>query len=232
MTVILAMDCAAAGCSAAVAGDGRILASRQAPMTRGHAEALMPMIEAVLGQAGMGYSGLDLLAVTRGPGGFTGVRIALAAARGIALAGELALLGLNTLETLAHGVPEDERAGRTVLAVLDSRRADLYAQIFDSDLVALAPPAAVMPDDLAGLLPEGPVVCVGDGSARAIAALGGHRVSLSAAPSAPNAKVLAILAGVRRAEYAARGEDWPAPEPLYLRPPDAKIPSGGGRLRP
>lgn len=232
MTTILAMDCAAGACSAAVARDGEILARRYEPMARGHAEALMPMVEAVLGHAGASYAALDLLAVTVGPGGFTGVRIGLAAARGIALAGALALLGLNTLETLAHGVPDAERGGRAVVAVLDSRRADLYAQSFDRDLAPLGPPAAVMPGDLEAKLPQGPIVFVGDGSARAIAAIDGERAMLSTALPAPNAEVLAILAGARLAGFTARGEQWPAAEALYLRPPAAKIPAGGGRLRP
>ncbi len=232
MTTVLAMDCTAGACSAAVARDGEILARRYTPMSRGHAEALMPMVEEVLEQAGTSYAALDLLAVTVGPGGFTGVRIGLAAARGIALAGALPALGVNSLEILAHGVPESERGGRTVVAVLDSRRADLYAQSFTGDLAPFDHPTAVMPGDLEAMLPEGPIVFVGDGSARAIAAIGGERAILSTAFSAPNAEVLAILAGARFTAFKARGEEWPAAEPLYLRPPDAKIPAGGGRLRP
>ena len=232
MTTILAMDCAAGACSAAVARDGQVLARRYRAMARGHAEALMPMVEAVLGQAGAGYAALDLLAVTVGPGGFTGVRIGLAAARGMALAGALPLLGVNSLEALAHGVPESERGGRCVVAVLDSRRADLYVQSFAADLAPLDHPGAVMPGDLEAMLPQGPIVLVGDGSARAIAAIDGRRAMLSTAPAAPRADVLAILAGTRYAAFTARGEEWPAAEPLYLRPPDAKIPVGGGRLRP
>lgn len=232
MTMILAMDCAAGACSAAVARGGEILARRHEPMARGHAEALMPMIEEVLGEAGTSYADLDLLAVTVGPGGFTGVRIALAAARGIALAGALPLLGLNTLEALAHGVPEAERGGRCVLAVLDSRRADLYVQSFAGDLAPLNQPGVVMPGDLEAMLPQGPLVFVGDGSARARAAIDDGRAMLSTAPAAPDAGTLAILAGSRHAALTARGEEWPAAEPLYLRPPDATIPAGGGRLRP
>ncbi len=232
MTTILAMECAAGACSAAVARDGQVLARRYRAMARGHAEALMPMVEEVLGHAGASYAALDLLAVTVGPGGFTGVRIGLAAARGIALAGALPLLGVNTLEILAHGVPESERGGRAVVAVLDSRRADLYAQSFAGDLEPLDHPGAVMPGDLEAMLPEGPIVFVGDGSARAIAAIDDGRAILSTAPAAPDASALAILAGARYATFKARGEECPAAEPLYLRPPDATIPAGGGRLRP
>lgn len=232
MTTVLAMDCTAGACSAAVARDGEILARRYKPMTRGHAEALMPMVEEVLGQAGTSYAALDLLAVTVGPGGFTGVRIGLAAARGIALAAALPALGVNTLEILARGVPESERGERAVVAVLDSRRADLYAQSFAGDLAQYDHPSAVMPEDLEAMLPEGPIVFVGDGSTRAVAAIDGERAILSTALPAPDAAVLAVLAGARFAAYKARGEEWPAAEPLYLRPPDAKIPAGGGRLRP
>jgi len=232
MTTILAMDCAAGACSAAVARGGDILARRYEPMSRGHAEALMPMVEEVLGQAGTNYAGLDLLAITVGPGGFTGVRIGLAAARGIALAGGLPLIGLGTLEALAHGVPEGERRNRTVVAALDSRRADLYVQSFADDLTPLNKPGALMPESLEATIPEGKIVFVGDASERAMAVIGDERTMLSTARTAPNAEVLAILAGTRYAACKARGAKWPPAEPLYLRPPDAKIPAGGGRLRP
>ena len=229
---ILAMDCAAGACSAAVAGGGEVLAHRCQAMARGHAEALMPMVEAVLQASGTSYAALDLVAVTVGPGGFTGVRIGLAAARGIALAGALPLIGVNTLECLAHGVSETERGGRAVVAVLDSKRADLYVQSFDGTLAPLGPPAAAMPGDLEAMLPDGPIIFVGDGTERAIASILGERAISSTALATPDARVLAILAGARRGEMQAQGREWPPAEPLYLRPPDATIPADGGRLRP
>ncbi|HEX7968463.1 MAG TPA: tRNA (adenosine(37)-N6)-threonylcarbamoyltransferase complex dimerization subunit type 1 TsaB, partial [Stellaceae bacterium] len=92
---VLAFDSAGNGCSAAVLRDGQIAAHRFALMERGQAEALMPMIAAVLEEAAMPVEALDLIAVTVGPGAFTGLRIGLAAAQGLALASGVPALGIT-----------------------------------------------------------------------------------------------------------------------------------------
>ncbi len=112
---ILALDTATSACSAALWHDGRVCARRLVRMERGQSEALMPMVLDVLAEAGCGFSQLDLLAVTVGPGAFTGLRIGLAAARGMALASGIPCLGVTTLEAVAHGVPEGERAADPLL---------------------------------------------------------------------------------------------------------------------
>lgn len=131
---ILAFDTAAAACSAALWRDGTVRARRLEPMARGQAEALLPMVRAVLDEAGAAFADLDLLAVTVGPGAFTGLRIGLAAARGLALATGLPCLGVTTLEAVAQAVPAAARTGDAILAVLDTRRDDVYAQTFGNDL--------------------------------------------------------------------------------------------------
>ena len=86
---ILAIDTATAACSAALMVGDAIVARRFVAMARGHAESLIPMVEAVLAEAGAAYGDLDLIATTVGPGTFTGLRVGLAAARGLAVAGSL-----------------------------------------------------------------------------------------------------------------------------------------------
>ena len=108
---LLALDTATAACSVALWRDGAVLARRFEAMLRGQSEALMPMVGAVLAEAGCGFKDLDAIAVTVGPGAFTGLRIGLAAARGMALAAELPLIGVTTLEAVVHGVPPS-RIGR------------------------------------------------------------------------------------------------------------------------
>ncbi|MCH7931874.1 MAG: tRNA (adenosine(37)-N6)-threonylcarbamoyltransferase complex dimerization subunit type 1 TsaB, partial [Proteobacteria bacterium] len=92
---VLALDTATAACSVALWSDGTVLAQRFATMARGHAEALMPMVEAVMAEAGLAFADLDLVATTVGPGTFTGLRVGLAAARGLALAGGLPIVGVT-----------------------------------------------------------------------------------------------------------------------------------------
>ncbi|MFQ5617382.1 MAG: tRNA (adenosine(37)-N6)-threonylcarbamoyltransferase complex dimerization subunit type 1 TsaB [Rhodospirillales bacterium] len=226
---ILALDTATSACSAALWWDGGVRARRLARMERGQSEALMPMILDVLAEAGCGFSDLDLLAVTVGPGAFTGLRIGLAAARGMALASGVPCLGVTTLEAVAHGVAKGERAADPLLVALDSKRADVYAQVFAPDLAPLGPPQAVPFGGLGGLVPARRILVAGDAAARAAGALAeaGVAVTLSAAPGLPDAATVAGLAALRWRP----GEPVEPPAPLYLRPPQAKAATGGGRGR-
>ncbi|MDA1088812.1 MAG: tRNA (adenosine(37)-N6)-threonylcarbamoyltransferase complex dimerization subunit type 1 TsaB [Proteobacteria bacterium] len=233
--LVLGFDTAASACSAALSDDGKIIARRFEAMARGQAEHLMGMIADVMEEAGKAYQDLDLLAVTTGPGSFTGLRIGLAAARGLALAGDLACMGVTTLEVVAAGVQASERDGATLLVAIESKRDDIFVQVFAAGLAPLSPPQAVLPDALAAVLAGvsitgGRVVIAGDAGPRAVAALDGAglEVALSNAPEAPDAGTLAALAASRWSPETPIER----PRPLYLRPPDAKVPKDGGRLRP
>ena len=232
---ILGFDTATSACSAAVWEDGRIAARRFEPMSRGQSERLMPMVREVLSEAGADFPDLDLLAVTTGPGAFTGLRIGLAAARGMALAGDLACFGVTTLDAVAAGVSETERQKAIVLVVLDSKRAEVYAQAFRSDLRPLSEVQALMPADLAALTANGEgdadrVLVAGDGAGQVIQVLKdkGIEAVLSTAPGVPDAATVAAIAAERWSS------DQPAEplRPLYLRPPDAKASKNGGGIRP
>jgi tRNA threonylcarbamoyladenosine biosynthesis protein TsaB len=227
---VLAFDTASSGCSAAAWTDGRIRARRCEAMTRGQSEALLPMVLETLAAADWRFSDVELFAVTVGPGAFTGIRIGLAAARAFSLASGRPCLGVSTLEAVAEGVPQEERASGHVLVALETKRADLYAQVFDGTLRPLGAACAVPPEDLAKLVPTaGPVVIAGDGADRALEALAaeGAAARLSAAPASPDAALVANLAGRRwRPGTALR-----PPSPLYLRPPDVTLSAGSGPLR-
>jgi tRNA threonylcarbamoyladenosine biosynthesis protein TsaB len=229
---ILALDTAQSACSVAVWRDGTVVARRWESMARGQSEALMPMVRAALEEAGSTFPQLDLLAVTVGPGGFTGLRIGLAAARGMALAAGLPCLGVTTLEAVAHGIPDHERGDGRVLVALDSKRADIFAQVFGPGLKPVQAPMAVLPANLHGLLSKSAssVRIAGDAAPRAAKALEeeGFTVQLSAASGVPDAAVVAEMAANRWKP----GDPCPTPAPLYLRQPDATIPRNGGRLRP
>lgn len=225
--IILALDSATGACSVALAEDGRVLASRSAAAERGQAEILMPMVEAVMAEAGLRFADIARFAVTVGPGSFTGLRIGLAAARGMALASGRPLIGVTTLEAFAHSVPAAERAGRHLLVAVDSRRAEPYVQVFGPDLAPLAGPVAMAPGVLPqglpeGMLPPGPLLVTGDAAALVAPALRDRPGTAFAAAAAPDAAAVAGLAA---------GRPVPAmpPGPLYLRAPDVTLP--GGRPR-
>lgn len=216
MVNVLAFDCSTSACSAAVMVAGEITAHRFAAMSRGQSEALMPMIQDCLAEAGLSWEQIDLVGVTVGPGTFTGLRIGLAAARGIALAGKIPLAGVTTCEAVAYAVPDDELRGRTLLAAIDGKRADLFVQPFNDKREALAEPDALMPEEAAKLA-TGPAVLAGDAAERLAEAI--PDALMSSASGIPDARVVARLALARWQAGTAL-----EPTPLYIRPPDVTMP--------
>jgi tRNA threonylcarbamoyl adenosine modification protein YeaZ len=168
-------------------------------MERGQAERLLPLLEETLTAGGAGWRDLAALAVCTGPGNFTGLRIAVAAARGLAFGLGLPAVGVGRLEALAAGTP-----GHALVA-LDLRRGAVAVQEF-RDGVALGPPRLAPPEALAALAP------------------GARRLGAAAAPGTaearetPDPATLARIAAGRRAGA-------PPPAPLYLRPADAALPA-------
>jgi tRNA threonylcarbamoyladenosine biosynthesis protein TsaB len=214
---VLGLDTATAGCSAALWEDGRIAARRAEPMARGQAEVLVPMAEAVLAEAGVGFDGLDRIAVTVGPGAFTGLRIALAAARGFAVAADLPVIGITTFDAVAHGLDPAERAGRRLLVAVDSRRLEPFLQLFGPDLAPIGEPTMLDPAAVPGWLPPGPLLVAGDGAPALRPLLEGRPdTAFAAGPGMPDAAVVAALG-------AERAVGLPA-QPFYLRPPDVSLP--------
>jgi tRNA threonylcarbamoyladenosine biosynthesis protein TsaB len=216
---VLAFDCSTQNCSVAALRQGRVLAWRSQAMARGQSEALMPMVEAVLGDAGLTWTDLSLIGATVGPGTFTGIRIGLAAARGMALAGQLAIAGVGTCEAIAHAVPPEERRDRILLVAVDSKRADLFVQAFGSDLTPLGPPCGMAPAE-AILLASGALLLAGDGARRLLALR--PDATLSPGTEFPDARIVARLAE----RYHAEGRALPL-EPIYLRAPDVTISEAG-----
>src|SRR3984957_15101152 len=128
---VLAIDTALAACSAAVldTDDGGIVASQSLPMTRGHAEALMPLLVRLMQDAGMAFRDIDRVVVTTGPGSFTGLRVGIAAARGIALAAGEPAVGVST--QLGYAPPHlAEDVTAPVISVIDARHSHVYLQTF------------------------------------------------------------------------------------------------------
>jgi tRNA threonylcarbamoyladenosine biosynthesis protein TsaB len=223
--ILLAIDTAGSACSAALARGGSVVAAESRQMRHGHGEALLPMIDRVTAAAGLPPARLDAVAAATGPGGFTGIRVGLAAAHGIALATGARLIGIASFVAVASLM--GEAGGGACLVALDSRREDLYVQLFArSDGQPLAEPAAVLPAALADYLlaaklpPNTPLLIAGDAAAAAAAALEAWNGVTVAPDSAPDALGVAVAAlrVVREGAVIA-----PA-RPLYLRPPDVTLP--------
>ena len=228
---LLAMDAAGAACSVALWAEGRVAARRFAAMARGQSERLVPMIGEVMAEWGGGFADLDALAVTTGPGGFTGVRIGLATARGLALARRLPLIGVTSFEVSAAAATAAERSGRLGLAAIDSKRSEVFMQLFDGNLSPLGPAREIALAALDAALPRGPLMVTGDAAERAIAALAdaGRSDAVAAVAAGPaDAALLAERAALR--DPAAAGVA--AVQPVYLRAPDVTLPQPARPARP
>ncbi len=198
--LILAFDTSAAHCAAALLSGDRVLEARAEDMAKGQAERLFPMLEEMLARHGAGWRDLAAIGVGIGPGNFTGVRISVAAARGLALSLGVPALGVSRLEALAHGLP------RPVVAAEDARRGEVYCQGFGPDT---APALAA--------LDAAPAARAFVGSAAE--ALAARHGGAALAPAMPLAEAIARIAAARRSTPG------PRPAPLYLRAADAAPPA-------
>lgn len=187
-----------------------IIASLSLPMMTGHAEALLPAVEECLRQAGVSYAHLARVGVTTGPGSFTGVRIALSAARAMALALALPVIGITTLDALTRPHLGQKAS---VLAVNDARRGELYVQLTAADGTILIEPGLLTPQAVIDGLPHHAILAIGSGTdlvcALSSAIMAGERSPIPA---------IAVIA--RLAAFAYLPDH--LPRPLYLRAPDAK----------
>jgi tRNA threonylcarbamoyl adenosine modification protein YeaZ len=209
---LLAIDTALEACSVAVAAAGRPPVLRSEIIGRGHAERLFGMLSSAMAEAGLAFPALGRIAVTIGPGSFTGIRVGIAAARGLALVVGCPVVGIGTLPLVAAAA-RGAGGARPVLAVLDAKRDEVYAQAFDPDGVPLSAPCAVAPAAAAALVRPG-MALAGSGAALVAAAMPAP-AEVVAVPPVPDIAVLLGLA-------AAAPEPEGPPRPLYLRAPDAK----------
>lgn len=223
---VLAFDTCLGAVSVAVrwrSAEGELLVRHAFELReRGQAERLMPMIAEVMEKAGLAFSDLDRIAVTVGPGSFTGVRVGVAAARGLALASALPVAGTTSLAVMAHRAFEmlgAERGERLLAVAADARRGMVYLQLFAASGDETGPPLLLSPEDAAAAIGSRSAVVVGSGAgavAAAVAAAGGN--ADAALPQLqPDARSLVALAADLTPVSSLR--------PLYLRPPDVKPPA-------
>src|SRR5689334_8791623 len=220
--LILAIDTALDACAAAVldTSAGKLIAQESEGMKRGHAEALMPMIARVMKASGVPFVALDRIAVTTGPGSFTGLRVGLSAARGIGLAAGKPVVGLTTL--MAFAAPIVSRNGdHAVISAIDARHDQLYFQVVGGDGSPLIRPRVGPIEEVLGAARFGAPHLVGNA-----AKILSERWPLQALPpfkvdvqAAPDITWVAWLGAAVHPEAAP-------PRPYYLRAPDIKIPAG------
>ncbi|HEY4985051.1 MAG TPA: tRNA (adenosine(37)-N6)-threonylcarbamoyltransferase complex dimerization subunit type 1 TsaB [Bradyrhizobium sp.] len=206
---LLAADTALGACSVAVLDGDRVLAQRWVEMERGHAEALAPMVDETMRAAGVAFDQIDRLAVTIGPGTFTGQRVGLAFMRGLRVALKKPLTGVTTLAAM-QAAAKVETGLASAAALHDARRGEVYLE------VAGTPVVLPFADAIAVLAPlQQGMALAGTAADQAKATLSGATLSTIRQPDA---------LWVARLALGMTADDT-APAPLYLRAPDAKLPA-------
>lgn len=215
---VLAIDCAANLCAACVydTDAGEELGREVRDLGKGHAEHLMAVIETALKADGIGYLDLDAVAVSIGPGSFTGLRVGVSTARGLALALKIPAIGVTTLEALA-AKGAATFPGRAVLAALDAGREEIHAALYDRALVETYGPSVVTLAEAVSMAVGAEAVLVGTAAPQIAQAAG------RAFDTGPVAATADIATYARLASAKGPGEK---PKPLYLRGADAKPQAG------
>lgn len=220
--IVLAIDTALDYCSAAVldAGAMKPLAQETLEMKRGHAEALMPLLDRVMKASGIAYSGLDRIAVTTGPGSFTGLRVGISAARGIGLAADKPVVGLTTLS--AYVTPQvADSLEQPIIAAIDARHGHVYYQVVAGNGAALIRPAVAPIEDTFAAARFGALRMVGN----AAQLLADRWPKQAPAPALVDPRPGPDIGWVAWLGAATDPGASP-PKPFYLRPPDAKPKAG------
>ncbi|MGH7246496.1 MAG: tRNA (adenosine(37)-N6)-threonylcarbamoyltransferase complex dimerization subunit type 1 TsaB [Pseudomonadota bacterium] len=215
---VLAIDTALGACAVAVLdnGSGDNLISESLPMARGHAEALVPLIARVMRQSDMTFADIDRVAVTSGPGSFTGLRVGISAARGISLAAGKPAVGVSTLSAYAAPHLAEDDAAR-VVAAIDARHEYVYLQVCEPNGGILVAPRLAPLSEAVRAASEAPSRIVGS-AAQSVA----DKLSRGAPiPLRIDARDAPDIAWVARLGAALPAGQSP-PKPQYLRAPDAQ----------
>jgi len=221
---ILSFDTCFDACSVAAGRGLRSLTPAIAfafePMHKGHAERLLPMIEAVMAEAGLVFGALDRIAVSRGPGTFTGTRICVSAARALALATKAEIVSLSSLRLMAMSPYIPAAPTQRIAVATDARRGEIYFEVYDRHTLESVVAAQCREvSEAASLLGRKPIVIAGSGGA--LLAEAARKQGIDATPILPDllpdALDMLFAAGELPVSASVR--------PLYLRPPDAKPPS-------
>jgi tRNA threonylcarbamoyladenosine biosynthesis protein TsaB len=218
--LILAIDTALDACAAGVLDTdaGKLIAQESQPMKRGHAEALMPLIARVMKESGIAFAGLDRIAVTTGPGSFTGLRVGLSAARGIALAANKPVVGLTTLTAYAAPVVS-QNLEQPVISAIDARHDQVYFQVVSGNGGSLIRPRVAPIEEALGAARFGAPHLVGN----AAKILSERWPAQAPPPFKVDAQSAPDIAWVAWLGAAVSPNTAPA-RPYYLRAPDAKLP--------
>lgn len=206
---ILCIEAAISGASVGLVEEGKLLAFRHCADPHENASRLVPMTQEVVDEAGLPWSGIDRVAVSTGPGSFTGIRLGIAAARAIGISLQCPVIGISNFELFSNSIDPALWAGRRLLVAIDSKRGDFFVQQFND---ALQPVGEHEIMKVEGIKSIEAVAITGDKSPDPV-------FTDFLDPAKPDVMIVTLA---RLAETARDNSGYPSP--LYLRPPEAKLP--------
>jgi tRNA threonylcarbamoyladenosine biosynthesis protein TsaB len=215
--LILSIDTSTRGCSVALHQNGEALLSYELNTDRSSSSMLTTLMHSAVEHAGFTLNDLDALAVAKGPGSYTGLRVGVSTAKGLCYALDKPLIAINTLEAMAAQLQALYTEEVLLCPMIDARRMEVYCAVYDQKLTAVQPTQAliIQPDSFIELLQNHPVVFFGDGAAKCKPVLGSHPnarfVSDLIEPSARTIGQLATEA------FKLEFEDVATFEPYYLK---------------
>jgi tRNA threonylcarbamoyladenosine biosynthesis protein TsaB len=226
MALILNLETATTVCSVSLAKDGELLALKERNGDYSHAENLTLFIEDVLHQARVKISALDAIAVSKGPGSYTGLRIGVSAAKGLCYSLDKPLIAISTLQHLALSVSsgrtafnvlESERSAALFCPMIDARRMEVYCAIFDSGNKEIQPIAAEIIEEhsFSNILKSNPLIFFGDGAAKCKVVFSSNKNAFFMDDVVPSAQDMIVLSEL--AFNMGQFEDVAYFEPYYLK---------------
>ena len=218
MSLILSIETATQACSVALSYEGKLVACQTLCIERSHAESLLPMIVHLLAMSPYTKEDLAAIAISEGPGSYTGLRIGVSTAKGLAYGLGTPLFAINTLAAMARGVAPYNLGGALLCPMIDARRMEVYCMILDATgkEVLVAPhPHVVTENSFCSWLEERPVLFFGDGAAKCQPVLGGHRHAVFLDDIYPSAQHVGALAYHKLQQKVFA--DLASFEPMYLK---------------
>ena len=219
MSLILSLETATSSCSVALSLNGEVLACRELNERNVHASYITVFVDAVLKEAGRKMKDVDAVAVSRGPGSYTGLRIGVSTAKGLCYALDIPLISVNTLEAMAAGLSKSGRFDKEVLfcPMIDARRMEVFTAVFNSKGKEISPVEAKIIDEasFSELLSNHKIIFFGDGAEKCERVLGENENALFVTDFVNSAKDLVDIAGHKFQER--NFENTAYFEPFYLK---------------